>query len=1552
MAIDFGSFDWPAEGSGGGGGSVNSVTASSPLFSSGGANPNITIQVANSTQNGYLSSADWNTFNNKQSALTFGDLTDVGTDGIVVTGGTGAVIGAGTSLAQHVADTTHNGYLSSVDWNTFNNKEDAGTSWLLVGNAGTAPGTNFLGTTDAQDLQVQTNGSLQLTFRETGGFVSNQTIVPASAVSTNQYEFTTNVNPAGNSNSDQNTGIRNTLIHDGPNSGFDYNGTLFAMGDRLEVRGTGDVDNAFLFDGSVFFDNVAGITSLFKGINLDAQVGTGYTVSNYNGVNSYLGGTGSIFDGVSLYNSNTDLTDVTANNVTLLSSNIDIIGASAIAQNFTAIGSNQSVSGSTTVNGMFATNMGIGFSNTSQTNNINGNNLNIQLQDTASCTGGITGFNTGIDIRDGATVTGGVSGVNTNLQVRNTAVVGNVTAGSFGVSTSDTAVLSSLTGVNCNPDIAGSSTVGNLNIASFGGNVQDSCTLTNYTGLLISPVLQGSSTAVNFSPLQVSGTINGTATVTNGVTLATFNLNTATNVPNANGVSINIDNAMTASPFSKTALSSSGGSFNASYSYTIPGATTYFQTHYIGGGQAVALGDPTAAYGFGTNMAPTIQFNDNWTADVTGLRLGYNSVGFVGSIVGAAGKTMDSWTGALAGAGNPSGAGTIDQAIMFRAAGILPEGGSIAVNNVYGLMVMPTLTAVSPTNAWGVWVGDTNADNWFAKNVVIGGATGKPTGAFALDVTGSARFGNITEINTVPYSFTNTQGAASTVLTNDGSGNLTWAASGGSGTVTSVSVVSANGLAGTVATATTTPAITLSTTITASILAGDGTAISAAALPSGDIFVGSAGNLPVAVAMSGDATIVASGALTLATVNGNVGSFGSSTSIPSFTVNAKGLITAASGNVVIAPAGTLTGTTLNATVVNSSLTSVGTITSGVWNGTTIAIANGGTGQTTKTAAFDALSPMTTGGDLIYGGASGTGTRLANGTAGQVLTSAGTTAAPTWATPATGSVTSVSVVSANGLAGTVATATTTPAITLSTTVTASILAGNGTSISAAALSSGNIFVGSAGNLPVSVTMSGDATIVASGALTIANNAVSNAKLAQMPTLTIKGNNTGGTANALDLTVAQVNTMLGDLLIANNLSDVASKSTSFNNLSPMTTGGDLIYGGASGAGTRLANGTAGQVLTSAGTTAAPTWATPTTGTVTSVSVVSANGLAGTVATATTTPAITLSTSITGILQGNGTAISAATTGNLTDVGTDGITVTGGTGAVLGSGTSIAQHVADTTHNGYLSSSDWNTFNGKGSGSVTSVALTVPAFLSVSGSPVTTSGTLAVSFSGTAIPIANGGTSATTKSGAFDALSPMTTGGDLIYGGASGTGTRLANGSSGQVLTSGGGTAAPTWTTPTTGTVTSVALTVPAIMSVSGSPVTTSGTLAVSLATQSANTVWAGPASGAAATPTFRALTVADETIATQAVSASSIDWTTGYIFTKTLSANTTFTFTGQLTGQTIVVRLTNTASNFTVTWPSVRWAGGSAPTMSPGAVSDVYTFINDGSNFYGSVVQNMS
>lgn len=99
-------------------------------------------------------------------------------------------------------------------------------------------------------------------------------------------------------------------------------------------------------------------------------------------------------------------------------------------------------------------------------------------------------------------------------------------------------------------------------------------------------------------------------------------------------------------------------------------------------------------------------------------------------------------------------------------------------------------------------------------------------------------------------------------------------------------------------------------------------------------------------ALTGDATASGPGsaALTFATVNSDVGSFGGASSVPNFTVNAKGLITAAGSTTVVAPAGTLTGTTLASNVVTSSLTSVGTIGTGTWQGTAVAPTYGGTGQ--------------------------------------------------------------------------------------------------------------------------------------------------------------------------------------------------------------------------------------------------------------------------------------------------------------------------------------------------------------------------------------------------------------------------------------------------------------------------------------------------------------------------------------------------------------------------------------------------------------------------------
>jgi hypothetical protein len=251
----------------------------------------------------------------------------------------------------------------------------------------------------------------------------------------------------------------------------------------------------------------------------------------------------------------------------------------------------------------------------------------------------------------------------------------------------------------------------------------------------------------------------------------------------------------------------------------------------------------------------------------------------------------------------------------------------------------------------------------------------------------------------------------------------------------------------------------------------------------------------------------------------------------------------------------------------------------------------------------------------------------------------------------------------------------------------------------------------------------------------------------------------------------------------------------------------------------------------------------GTVLSVSVVSANGLAGTVATATTTPAVTLSTTVTGVLKGDGTAISAATSGTDYAPATSGTSilygsgaggfsnVTIGTGVAFAAGTlsatgsggtvtsvtgtapvvssggatpAISIAAATTSVNGYLTSTDWNTFNGKGSGSVTSVAQSFTGgLISVAGSPITTSGTLALTVAGTSggIPYFSSGTAwATTALLAANAL--------MVGGGAgaapatvtTGTGVVTALGinvgTAGAVVVNGG-----VLGTPSSGTVTNL-------------------------------------------------------------------------------------------------------------------------------------------------------
>ena len=114
--------------------------------------------------------------------------------------------------------------------------------------------------------------------------------------------------------------------------------------------------------------------------------------------------------------------------------------------------------------------------------------------------------------------------------------------------------------------------------------------------------------------------------------------------------------------------------------------------------------------------------------------------------------------------------------------------------------------------------------------------------------------------------------------------------------------------------------------------------------------------------------------------------------------NAAGTVKLLASNAVTAPVTTIS---FGSTGLTPSTATSGAVTVAG----TLAIANGGTGQTTAGAAFNALSPITTTGDLILGNGTNSATRLGIGANGYLLTSNGTTAS--WQAAPAGGVTTFS-----------------------------------------------------------------------------------------------------------------------------------------------------------------------------------------------------------------------------------------------------------------------------------------------------------------------------------------------------------------------------------------------------------------------------------------------------------------------------------------------------------------------------------------------------------------
>lgn len=151
-----------------------------------------------------------------------------------------------------------------------------------------------------------------------------------------------------------------------------------------------------------------------------------------------------------------------------------------------------------------------------------------------------------------------------------------------------------------------------------------------------------------------------------------------------------------------------------------------------------------------------------------------------------------------------------------------------------------------------------------------------------------------------------------------------------------------------------------------------------------------------------------------------------------------------------------------------------------------------------------------------------------------------------------------------------------------------------------------------------------------------------------------------------------------------------------------------------------------------------------------------------------------------------------------------------------------------------------------------------------------------------------------------------------------------------------------TTVAGVVTSVGLALPAIFTVSGSPVTTTGTLTAALATQAANLVFAGPVSGAAAAPTFRAQVLADMPAGLALLASSNA-------FTAAQGGPIAY---GTTTSATVSINLAALGSSTGVTWTSGPPASANTVvlTLANAVTSLAYTNAVDGFVYNLYLVEN--
>jgi hypothetical protein len=399
--------------------------------------------------------------------------------------------------------------------------------------------------------------------------------------------------------------------------------------------------------------------------------------------------------------------------------------------------------------------------------------------------------------------------------------------------------------------------------------------------------------------------------------------------------------------------------------------------------------------------------------------------------------------------------------------------------------------------------------------------------------------------------------------------------------------------------------------------------------------------------------------------------------------------------------------------------------------------------------------------------------------------------------------------------------------------------------------------------------------------------------------------GTTVGATFGGTGQTSYAVGDILYANTTTTLAK-------LADIATGNALISGGVS---TAPSWGKIGLATHVSGTLGVANGGTGLTTTPTNGQIDIGNGTGFTRAALTAGTAISVTngagtitianTGVTSNVAGTGISVSGATgavtitnTGVTSAVAGTGISVSGATGAVTFTNTG-ATSIAGTTNQitasaatGAITLSTPTTFTAPGYVAITTgLYESTTTGITAAGATLGTATALTTSFNlvstvaagtGVSLPAPTlAGWAVTIRNGGANTLNIYPNSATAtINGGAAGTPITLATGATVTIEASTAGASSAWFSrssfgTGGTGTVTSVALALPAsVFTVTGSPVTTTGTLTGTFNTQNNNTVFAGPATGGPLTPTFRTLSLAGNDMAdvliTSAIAGQTLMW----------------------------------------------------------------------------------